>query len=312
LPAGAIVEFLLVPQVDGFPLLAMVLSPFLIAALYASTTPRWGGVGVGFLLFFGFGAVPNNPTVFNPIGYFNNLTAIIIGVAISAAAFGVILPPTSRWWLKHIVRDLRQQVVATCLGRRSEIAHSFESASRDLMYQAGALIDDQPDAQQVALAWMFVTLEIGHAMIELRRETAALVEQSDFARRRDWARPLWAARDDIVRLFDRPSETNRRYALATIKLAIDYVQRQCAETAPAPQALGVAQATRSAAASAERVEPSLDGTATPWQPPHRHRSSLLRIASYLHFMRSALLDPLSPLPGGQHFRESTEGERDAA
>jgi hypothetical protein len=32
-----------------------------------------------------------------------------------------------------------------------------------------------------------------------------------------------------------------------------------------------------------------------------HIASMHRIASYLHFMRSALLDPASPLPGGASF-----------
>jgi len=320
LPAGAVAAFILAPQADGFAMLAVVLAPFLIAALCLSTKPRWAGVGIGFLLFFGFGAVPDNPVVYNPVGFFNDLIAIIIATGLSAAAFGVILPPTSGWWLKRIVRDLRQQVVAACIGRREEVKHSFESASRDLMYQAGALIEDRPDAQQVALAWMFVTLEVGHAMIELRSETAALVAEAAFARQGDWPKPLWTLRDDMVRLFDKPTVANRRRALASTATAIAHVQQKAGDMALAPlheSASGVAPAVTEAklpGMTDERVEPRLSTTAATVATalPVRQRQRLLRLVSYLHFMRSALLDPRSPLPGGGDFRETPIGEPHAS
>jgi len=304
LPAGALVAFVLAPQVDGFPMLALILAPFLIAALSLSTKPRWGGIGIGFLLFFGFGAVPDNPIVYNPVGFFNDLIAIIIATALSATAFGVILPPTSGWWLKRIVRDLRHQVVAACLADRDKVAHSFESASRDLMYQAGALIEDRPDAQQVALAWMFVTLEIGHAMIELRRETAALVAEAEFAQLGAWPKPLWTVRDDMVQLFEKPTLARRRRALTSTANAIAHVQQKAGDMALAP--------LRAADAAGDRIEPVFSDANPGSTIPLHQRQRLLRLVSYLHFIRSALLDPRSPLPGGSDFRETPDGVPDAS
>lgn len=333
LPAGAVVNFLLAPQVAGYPLLACILAPFLIIALYASTRPGIGGIGIGFLLFFGFGAVPDNPIHYDPVNYFNSLLGILAGTTASAVAFGVVLPPTSGWWLKRIVHDLRQLVVKACVGQRDRIGRSFESASRDLMYQAGALIEDKPDAQSIALSWMFVTLEIGHAMIELRTETAALEDSAEFARDRRWSRPLHAARDELVALFERPSIALRRRALAAIKLAIDHVQLRAGSTELAPLAndANAGQTTghrhdagdagnRSGASDKSkdidsttgptRIEPGF-GAAAP-ALPLAQRQRLLRMVSYLHFMRTALLDPMTPLPGGSDFREFPSGEADAA
>jgi len=309
LPAGALVNFVLAPQVDGFPLLASILTPFLIGGLYLSTRPGIGGVGVGFLLFFGFGAVPDNPIHYDPIGYFNNMIGITAGNFAAAAAFGLLLPPTSGWWLKRIVYDLRQLAVKACVGPRWRIVHSFESASRDLMHQAGALIEDKPDAQKVALSWMFVTLEIGHAMIELRTETAALVDSAEFARDHRWALPLYDARDELAKLFENPCIEYRRSALAAIKRAIDHVQQKAGATELAPLMQDTSPLPADAASSA-RLEPAFGGTAPPL--PLRQRQRLLRIVSYLHFMRSALLDPMTPLPGGSEFREFPLGVADAA
>jgi len=320
LPMGALFAFILVPQADGFPMLAVIMAPFLITALCVTTQRRWSGIGIGFLLFFGSGAVPGNPVVYNPVGFFNDLIAIMIGAGMSAVAFGVILPPTSGWWLKRIVRDLRLQVVAACVGPRDEVAHSFESASRDLMYQAGALIEDRPDAQQVALAWMLLTLEIGHAMIELRRETAALTAEAEFAQQGAWPKPLWTLRDDIVRLFEKPTLLNRRRALAATATAIALVQQKAGDMVLAPLHPTETERAQSSPGAGEsvprdanqRIEPVFSGAASADALPLRQRQRLLRLASYLHFVRSALLDPSSPLPGGGDFRETSIGVADAA
>jgi len=276
LPAGAICVFLLYPLIDGFPLLCVVLTPFLVGALALTTHPRWGGVGTGFLIFFCFSAGPDNVIHYDPIGFFNNMLGIVLANAVATAAFALILPPTSGWWLAHIVRDLRQQVVMACNSDRAGLSERLEGGTRDLMQQAGALTTQRVNAPQVALSWMFLVLEVGHAVLELRNETVSMGIASpiraDIGESGGWQQALRSTRLELEQLFRKPTVEQRMTALRTTSHAI-----------------AVVQAT---------IERASIGTAA---FNEAHIASMHRIATYLHFMRSALLDPTSPLPGGEGF-----------
>jgi uncharacterized membrane protein YccC len=289
LPAGAVCTFLLYPRIDGFALLCCALTPFLVLGLAASLQPRWAGVGVGFLIFFCFGAGPDNVVHYDPAAFFNNMLAVILACTLAAVAFSVFLPPTGGWWLARIVRELRQQVVLACSARRTGLSERFEGGARDLIQQAGVLNAERADAQQVALSWMFVVLEIGHAVIELRDETAALDAVRKAATRPPaqaqvlplplppgWREQLRATCAEVAKLFDRPTMAQRIRTL---------------------------QATQDVIAAMQTGLRDCQAQAAP-----EHRAALVhlqRIVTYLHFIRSALLDRTSPLPGGARFEHAT-------
>ena len=276
LPAGAICVFLLYPLIDGFPLLCVVLTPFLVGALALTTHPRWGGVGTGFLIFFCFSAGPDNVIHYDPIGFFNNMLGIIFANGIATAAFALILPPNSGWWLAHILRDLRGQVVMACSSDRAGLPERLEGGTRDLMQQASMLTTERLHAPEVALSWMFLVLEVGHAVLELRDEIASMgivtPIRANTGEGGGWQQALRATRLDIEQLFRKPTVEQRMNTLRTTSHAIAVMQ-----------------------ATIERVSAGV----APFN--EAHIASMHRIASYLHFIRSALLDPVSPLPGGASF-----------
>ena len=137
----------------------------------------------------------------------------------------------------------------------------FESGARDLMYQAHTLSADQPDVQRDALRWMFAVLEAGNATIDLRQELATLPSDPRYASAMPWRRAIETMRSALSALFSKPSAARFDATLAATNAAID--------------------ATRQ---TLDAVEPSRE---------ERHR--LQRILSHLHFVRTALLDPESPL-----------------
>ncbi|MNJ71925.1 Fusaric acid resistance protein family protein [compost metagenome] len=99
-------------------------------------------------------------------------------------------------------------------------------------------------------------------MIELRLEQARLPALSCYAESMPWRNAIRAMGRALVRLFIQPSEANRQRALAAVEQAIDNV----------------------------RV------TAEPCAPQFE-TSPLRRLQSYLHFIRTSLLDPQTPLAG---------------
>ena len=108
---------------------------------------------------------------------------------------------------------------------------------------------------------MFAVLETGNAAIDLRHELATLPSDPRYAPTTPWRRAIETMRAALSSLFTRPDAERFDATLAAVNDAID--------------------ATRQ----------TLDA----FTPTREERHRLQRILSHLHFVRTALLDPESPL-----------------
>ncbi|EJL85270.1 putative membrane protein [Herbaspirillum sp. CF444] len=264
---GYFYTFHIVPQLDGFWMLAAALTPVLMLAVLLTTKPTLAGYGLGICIFFPFVAVPDNLAHFNAAGYLNECIALMVSLVVTTVAFMLLLPPTTNWTVRHLEKLLRKQVVQACFGKLAHLALQFESGTRDLMHQITMVTGSRPALRKDAFGWMFATLEIGHAVIELRTElhgirsgNPGLLPPSAYA-------ALDRLRETLPALFEQPTP-------ATLAAVLDANNRAIAEV---QFAIGPQYRERS----------------------ERHR--LQRTLSYLHFIRTALLDPQSPLqPMHQH------------
>jgi uncharacterized membrane protein YccC len=257
---GFVEMFFVFPWIDGFPLLCVMLAPVIVLGSFLSSRPQYAGVGLGLLIFFSTGSVPDNLTVYNPYAFINDYIAMVIGMLVCAAAGAIILPPNSRWLWRRLEQDLREQVVYAISGKLKGLGSSFESRTRDLLHQAYGLAAGQPQVQRDLLRWMFVVLEVGHAIIELRKEQAILPVHPAYAESQPWRQAIRVMGRSLVRLFIQPSQSNLERGLIAVDHAISRVQ----------------------------------ATDEPFAP-HFDTSALRRVKSYLHFIRTSLLDPQSPL-----------------
>ncbi|MFJ2358870.1 FUSC family protein [Pseudomonas fluorescens] len=257
---GFVEMFFIFPWIDGFPLLCVMLAPVIVLGSFLASRPKYAGVGLGLLIFFSTGSVPDNLTIYNPYTFINDYIAMVMGMLVCAAAGAIILPPNSRWLWKRLEQDLRGQVVYAISGKLRGLASSFESRTRDLLHQAYGLAAGQPTVQKNLLRWMFVVLEVGHAIIELRKEQAILPVHPAYAESQPWRQAIRVMGRALVRLFLQPNPSNLERALVAVDHAISRV--------------------------AATDEPFA---------PHFDTSALRRVKSYLHFIRTSLLDPQSPL-----------------
>ncbi|MBN6774720.1 FUSC family protein [Pseudomonas granadensis] len=257
---GFVEMFFLFPLIDGFPLLCVMLAPVIVLGSFLTSRPQYAGVGLGLLIFFSTGSVPDNLTIYNPYTFINDYIAMVMGMLVCAAAGAIILPPNSRWLWQRLEQDLRGQVVYAISGKLKGLASSFESRTRDLLHQAYGLAAGQPKVQKNLLRWMFVVLEVGHAIIELRKEQAILPVHPAYAESQPWRQAIRVMGRALVRLFLQPNSSNLERALVAVDHAISRV--------------------------AVTDEPFA---------PHFDTSALRRVKSYLHFIRTSLLDPQSPL-----------------
>ncbi|MFC0400744.1 FUSC family protein [Paraburkholderia rhizosphaerae] len=256
-----IVTFGIYPHIDGFWLLCAALTPFLAFGVFMTTRPKLVGYGMGYCIFFCFLAGPDNLEVYEPITFMNDALALVLSMLVTAVAFAVLLPPSTPWLRNRLLVDLRRQVVAGCRGSLNGLRTRFESGARDLMFQINALAADEPELKRDTLRWLFAVLEVGNAITDLRREIDELPPDPRYARSMPWRVKLRAMRDDVGRLFDTPTAKRLDIALAATNDAIAAVQQVLAA----------------------------------FEPPRDERHRLQRILSHAHFIRSALLDPQSPL-----------------
>lgn len=257
---GVALLFFVLPRLDGFALLCGALAPVFALGAALLTRPRWSGIGTGLLVWFCMFALPANLTLYNPDGFINEYLAALLSMLMATLATALILPPNRPWLWRRLEQDLRMRVVFAVSGKLKGLVAGFESGTRDLLNQAHGFASGRPDVQRQLLRWMFLVQEIGHAVIELRQEQAALPAQPCYGENTRWRRAIRVMGRSLIRLFVRPSEAHRQRALHAVEQAIAAVR-----ATPEPRA------------------------------PQFDTSPLRRVLSYLHFVRSALLDPQSPL-----------------
>ena len=246
------------PNIDGFPLLCATLAPVLAFGGFMAMRPGMAGYGVGFSVFFCLLAAPDNVVSYQPDLLINNGMAIVTAMLVAALAFAVIFPAQMPWLVDRIKGSLRSQVVLACKGELRGLNQYFQSSTHDLMAQLRVLLTKRSRQHREALRWMLVTLEVGHAVIDLRNEAA----HADYAQA---LHPRWSAcleqmNGDIAELFEQPQPRRLERVLASVREMI----------AMAQALLEIVHAER------------------------ERRHDLQRMLGCLHFIRTALLDKDAP------------------
>ncbi|WP_107313087.1 FUSC family protein [Burkholderia metallica] len=247
------------PNIDGFPLLCAALAPVLGLGAFLAMRPGLSGYGIGFAVFFCLLAGPDNVIAYTPEVLINNGLAIVVAMLACALVFAVVFPTHMPWLTGRIAHDLRRQVTLACEGAPAGLAQRFQSSTHDLMAQLRTLLVRRTRQHRDALRWMLSTLEVGHAVIDLRDELNAFRESKPPQMLR-WTGSIDAVLHALPRFFDDPTPGHHARTLKSVNLAIRAAQH----------ALQAWYAV----------------------PDERHR--MQRIVGCLHFMRSALLDKDGP------------------
>lgn len=246
------------PNIDGFPLLCTMLAPVLALGAFIATRKRAAGYGIGFSVFFCLLAGPDNVVNYAPDLLINNGIALTASMLLAALVFAVVFPSDMPWLVERIMGDLRSQVVAACNDELPGLNQRFQSSTHDLTSQLRMLMTRRSRRRRDALRWMLATLEVGHAVIDLRNEaTRAGYAQTLHPQ---WGRAIERTCGDLARLFARPGTQALERALVSVRSAT-WIAQDMLQTV-----------------HTERDK----------------RHNLQRILSCLHFIRTALLDKDAP------------------
>lgn len=265
--SAMIVNFEIFPVIDGFPLLCVVLAPWLLVGTWLMVKPNLAGYGVGYCIYFCILAGPDNVVVYNPSGFMNDSIAIIVSMIVVSVVFAVFFPPATSWLRNRLLSDMRRLVLVAALDRLGvrgqPLRIRFESCARDLMFQINAQFEDDRDFKIESLEWFFSTLEIGTALIDLRAELVGLSRSTNEL----WTQEVDEVRKAIAGLFNKPTPAGHAKAVQVTCTAIEVLQNLLS--------------TLAASELTSRVNVQ-EG------PPGR-------VLCHLHFIRTALLDPQSPV-----------------
>lgn len=256
--AGYLYTCYVYPNIDGFPLLCVTLAPVLAFGAFLAMRPGTSGYGVGFSVFFCLLAGPDNVVSYQPDLLINNGIALVSAMLVAALAFAVIFPAQMPWLIGRIKGSLRSQVVLACKGELRGLNQYFQFSTHDLMAQLRVLLTKRSRQHRDALRWMLITLEVGHAVIDLRNEAANAAYAEALHPR--WSACLEQMNGDVAALFEEPIPRHLERVLASVR-----------------ETIGIAQAVL------ETVHTDRE-----------RRHDLQRMLGSLHFIRTALLDKDAP------------------
>ncbi len=94
--ASFVCGFLILPQLSGFPLLALALFPFLFVMGLAMVNPRTASRGSSFAIFFISLLGPANAMAYDYTAYANGVLALATGMVIAIAVYAVVFPTDRR------------------------------------------------------------------------------------------------------------------------------------------------------------------------------------------------------------------------
>lgn len=259
---GFLFRFVMMPQVQGFPMIFLALAPFLAFSAYLITKPRLFLFGLFFSVWFITLAGPENNPEPDLTAYLGQSIAALMGIGAGLVAFIVVLPGGSRWLRLRERVELRRQVVRACFSREENLAEAFDHATRAILRKisvnrsAGA----GEGKNSRMFRWTFAALEIGGAMIAFRE--AAEAGDASGAKRESASR----VKAFVARVFEKPSPENRLAAVGAVSDAI----------------------------AAFRTDAGREG------------SSPSAAVTALHLLRTALLDPATPLDGEETEESSSQ------
>lgn len=116
-------EFLILPHLTGYPMLAICVLPVLAIAVYGTTIPRYALLCVGFVIFFITQMNFSNRMTYDVVYFANSAIAFLLGAWGTVLVFRVILPPNPMRDAAYLTRRIRrsaERMIARGGGRRGE------------------------------------------------------------------------------------------------------------------------------------------------------------------------------------------------
>ncbi|MDN7427335.1 fusaric acid resistance protein [Burkholderia sp. AU16741] len=194
--AGVVCNFILLPAVSGFEMLAYILGVFLIGTGIAMRHPRTAAMGSAFSIFFWNFTSPDNTTRIGDAAFLNSALATMLGIAFGALIFALVFPGDAGTSRRRLHRAVRRDLAAIARDPRAWPASVWLSRTADRLARelgfAGSLPQTliERDMRDLLAIWGLGDSVLSLADLATRESAAhraaaavrARVARADFAR----------------------------------------------------------------------------------------------------------------------------------
>jgi uncharacterized membrane protein YccC len=167
-PISFAFKFFIMPFLAGFGMLCAAMVPLLMFGAWLYRSPKTAMIGLGYSCMVCFMTAPSNAMQYDPVHILNYGMALMIGMAGAIVMFATFVPVTGSWLRRRIPRTMRHQVLIACFAPLPGLIHRFESSTRDVLRAIAAVQNAQDAHDRHTIDWMFLVLELGRAIIDLR------------------------------------------------------------------------------------------------------------------------------------------------
>ncbi|KVC41492.1 fusaric acid resistance protein [Burkholderia pseudomultivorans] len=178
--AGALCNFVLLPAVSGFEMLAYILGVFMIGTGIAMRNPRTAGIGSGFSIFFWNFTSPDNTARIGDAAFLNSALATLLGIAFGALVFALVFPGDPGGSRRRMHRAVRRDLASLARDPHKWRESAWLSRTADRLARAFGFAGSLPQALiERDLRDLLATWTIGDSLLAL----AALAAREPAARR---------------------------------------------------------------------------------------------------------------------------------
>jgi len=170
IPLAAVYQFMILPRIDGYVMLGLVLAPTVLACSYYMVKPSTALKALSLVLGFASGLALQSHYVADFAVFLNNMSAAVLGLIFALIAQRIARVINAEWNGRRLVRRSWRQVAA--LARAREPADRAEWLSRALD-RFGLIAQRLPpsggDAGRIGAADAFRDLLVGLCIIDLQQ-----------------------------------------------------------------------------------------------------------------------------------------------
>ncbi|WP_413739718.1 FUSC family protein [Sodalis sp. RH14] len=166
-PVAFLCAFIVLPCIDGLPLLLVVLALFWLPGIYATTIPRHGLAGVAYLVGFNTLAAAANPMHYDLALFLNGSVAWILATFFTLLSFRLLLPRNLARDHDRLRRRIRDDALAVLRGTRAD-RRNWQWYQQHRMAQLGTVFKTQPAALDHAIGEALASLHLGRELLRLR------------------------------------------------------------------------------------------------------------------------------------------------
>jgi len=177
-PTGAtmltgLIPIAALPQIEGYPLLALMISVVIVIGALYQTLPKHAGSATAFMIFFSTFLSPTNPQHYDPAGTLNTISAIVLGSVFAIFAFRLLWPVVPEQVARRLMRDIVHDLETLC--RRNDIPSipQWESRMADRVGRLGTRLAASPH-RLAAIEGGLAAAHVGREIMRSRRIRAHL------------------------------------------------------------------------------------------------------------------------------------------